>query len=154
MIQRIQSVFLLASSLLFFLMINNPLAQIVTEEGLLLELNYMHLQADQTEPFTPISVWPLSILLFTVMILGVVTIFLFKKRTLQMRLCMFNILLIFGLIGMIYFYAKFARIGVERTETLLLWPIVIPFISAVLSYLALKAIQKDDAVVKSWERLR
>jgi hypothetical protein len=67
---------------------------------------------------------------------------------------MFNILLMFGLVGMIFYYAKYAPIGVERAESVLLWPIVVPLISVILTYLALKRIQKDDALVKSYERLR
>lgn len=154
MIQRIQSIYLLSASLMFFFMINNPIAQIITEDDGMLELNYLFIQADQPDTFYPVIVWPLSMLLFTVIALGIFSIFLFKKRTLQMRLCMFNILLMFGLIAMVYYYAKFAPIGIVRSDVLFLWPIVVPFISAILAYLALKAIQKDDARVKAWERLR
>jgi hypothetical protein len=154
MIQRIQTIYLLAASFLFFFLLNNPLAEIITIEDKLLELNYLKLEAANPEVFTSISVWPLTTLLVTIMVLGIVTVFLYKRRTLQMRFCMFNILLMFGLVGMIYYYAKFAPIDAERAESVLLWPIVVPFISIILTYLALKSIQKDDALVKSYERLR
>jgi hypothetical protein len=154
MIQRIQTIYLLAASLLFFFMLNGPLAQIVTSNDLLLELNYLKLEPSVSESFEPIAVWPLTALLFSVMTLGIVAIFFFKKRTIQMRLCMFNILLMFGLVGMVYYYAKFAPINFERDESVIQWPIVVPFISIILTYLAIKAIQKDEALVKSWERLR
>lgn len=154
MLQRIQTIYLLAASLLFFFLFNSPLAEIITTEDNLLQLNYLLLEAENPEIFEPLSVWPLTSLLITVMVIGIVNIFLYKKRTLQMRVCMFNILLMFGLVGMIYYYTRFAPIGVERAESVLLWPIVVPFISIILTYLALKAIQKDDALVKSYERLR
>lgn len=154
MIQRIQSIYLLAASFLLFFLINNPLAEIITVDDNLLELNYLKLQAASPEIFEPLSVWPLTTLLITIIVLGIVTIFLYKKRTLQMRMCMFNILLMFGLVGMIYYYSKFAPINMERADSVLLWPIVVPFISIILTYLALKSIQKDDALVKSYERLR
>lgn len=154
MIQRIQSIYLLAASMLFFFLLNSPLAEIITVDDNILQLNYLTLEAASPEIFEPLLVWPLTVLLFTIMVLGIVNIFLFKRRTLQMRLCMFNILLMFGLEGMIYYYVKFAPIGVERADSVFLWPIVVPFISIILTYLALKSIQKDDALVKSYERLR
>ena len=158
MIQRIQSIYLLAGALLFFFMINNPLAEIVSaEQELIIQLNYLEIESATPAAdgeFEKQSVWPLTVLLIVIMVLELITIFLFKKRTLQMRFCMFNILLMFGLVAMIYYYTKFAPIGIERADSVLLWPIVVPFISIILTYLALKAIQKDDALVKSWERLR
>ncbi|MFW5644306.1 MAG: DUF4293 domain-containing protein [Bacteroidota bacterium] len=157
MLQRIQTIYLLAAALLFFFMINNSLAELVSEEDVIVELNYLQFEAlspPQGSEFRSQSVWPLSVLLIAIMVIEVVIIFLYKKRVLQMRLCMFNILLMFGLVAMIYYYAKFAPIGINRADSVLLWPIVVPFISIILTYLAMKAIQKDDALVKSWERLR
>lgn len=158
MIQRIQSIYLLAAALLFFFMLNNPLAEIVsTEKDMIAELTYLRIEAVTSPPdveFTSQSVWPLTALLISIMVLEIIAIFLYKRRTLQMRLCLFNIFLMFGLVAMIYYYAKYAPVGIERADSVLLWPIVVPFISIILTYLALKAIQKDDALVKSWERLR
>jgi len=155
MIQRIQSIYLLAASMLFFFLLTSPLAEIITENERILELNYLTIEnADTSEPDILVTVWPLTALIAVVMVLGIINIFLYKKRTLQMRLCMFNILLMLGLAGMIYFFARFAPIGIERAGAVIGWPIVIPLISMILTYLALKAIQKDDALVKSYERLR
>ena len=158
MLQRIQTIYLLAAALLFFFMINNPLAELVSaDKELIVELNYLQVEAVNQPPdsdFKPLSVWPLTALLISIMVLEIITIFLYKKRTLQMRFCLFNIFLMFGLVAMIYYYVKFAPVGIERADSVLLWPIVVPFVSIILTYLALKAIQKDDALVKSWERLR
>jgi UDP-N-acetylmuramyl pentapeptide phosphotransferase/UDP-N-acetylglucosamine-1-phosphate transferase len=136
-------------------MLNNPLAEIVsTEQDMIVQLNYLQMEAITDGQYEPQSVWPLTVLLVSIMLIGIVDIFLYKKRTLQMRICLFNIFLMFGLVAMIYYYARYAPVGVDRADSVLLWPIVIPFISIILTYLALKAIQKDDALVKSWERLR
>ena len=71
-----------------------------------------------------------------------------------MRICMFNILLMFGLVGLIWFYTKYTMNKYDGIDSVFLWPIVVPFISIILTYLALKGIQKDDALVKSYERIR
>ena len=71
-----------------------------------------------------------------------------------MRLCMYNIFLMLGLVGLIWYFTKFTLKDMEGIQTAFLWPVVIPFISSVFTYLALKYIQRDDALVKSYERLR
>ncbi len=154
MLQRIQSLYLLAATSLFFFMINNPLSRISVSEELILEMNAFKLDAILGTGFEPVIVWPFTALLFVVMGLGVAAIFLYKKRSLQMRLCMFNIFLMLGLVALIWFYTKFTVEGLEGDQVVFLRPIVVPFISSILTYLALKSIQKDDAIVKSYERIR
>lgn len=154
MIQRIQSIYLLSSSLLLFFLLNGTLGEIITENQLILHLDYAKIASVTESSFSALSVWPLTALIFGVMGLGLITIFLYKKRTLQMRFCMFTILLTLGIPAMIYYYTKLAPLGLERSDSIIQLPVVVPFISSILSYLALKAIQKDDALVKSYERLR
>ena len=154
MLQRIQSVYLFISSLLLLLLLNNPVARLVISEDLILNLNVFTIAAGQNADFEAFNVWPLAILAVTVFIIGLITIFLYKKRTTQMRLCVFNIILMFGLVGLIFFYTKMTVKELDGMSSVFLWPIVIPFISIILTYLALKAIQRDDALVKSYERLR
>lgn len=154
MLQRIQSVFLLAATLLYFFMINNPLSRISISPELILEMDIFRIDAISESSFKAVSVWPFTALLFIVMGLGIAALILYKKRTVQMRICMFNIFLMLGLVALIWFYTKFTVDGLEGDQTVFLWPIVIPFISAVLTYLAMKAIQRDDAIIKSYERIR
>ncbi len=154
MLQRIQSVYLFISSLLLLLLLNNPVARLVISEDLILNLNVFSIAAEPNTNFEPFNVWPLAILAVTVFIIGLITIFLYKKRTTQMRLCVFNMILMFGLVGLIFFYTKITVKELDGMSSVFLWPIVVPFISIILTYLALKAIQRDDALVKSYERLR
>lgn len=85
--------------------------------------------------------------------MNVVTIFLFKNRRLQMRLCILIIFLLIVLetvgLYMVYhiksdmnpiFYRKIA--------------IIFPILGIVFTYLAFRGIKKDDQLVKSYERLR
>jgi D-alanyl-lipoteichoic acid acyltransferase DltB (MBOAT superfamily) len=153
MIQRIQTIYLLAAVSLFSLMLTNPLSRIVTDEDLY-EMDFMQVQALGTDAGESMKVLPVTILIFSIMAVGLLTIFLYRKRTLQMRLCMFNILLMLGLVGLIYFYTKMIEGNLNAPNSVLLWPIVVPPVSAVFTFLAMKAIQKDDALVKSYDRLR
>lgn len=154
MFQRIQSVYLLAATLLFFFMINHPVSRISVSEELILEMDVFKIDAVVGNDFEKVIVWPFTTLLFIVMGIGIAALLLFKKRTLQMRLCMFNIFLMLGLVALVWFFTKFTVDGLEADQSVFLWPIVVPFISAVLTYLAMKSIQRDDAIVKSYERIR
>ncbi len=154
MIQRIQSVYLLLATGLFFFMLTNPLAQIQLPGDVFLLFHHNQITAVASDTFQPVPTWPVTVLIVVVMLVGLVNIFLYKHRTLQMRLCVFNILLMFGLVGLIYFYTKYTLHKFDGVRSVFLWPIVVPFISIILTYLALKGVQKDDAIVKSYERIR
>ncbi|HYW95834.1 MAG TPA: DUF4293 domain-containing protein [Bacteroidales bacterium] len=154
MIQRIQSIYLLIATALFSIMLTNPVAQIQLSNNTFLLFYHSKIVSMSTDTFQPVPTWPVTVLIAVIMLIGLVNIFLYKKRTTQMRLCVFNIMLMFGLVGLIWFYTRYAVNKYDGIDSVFLWPIVIPFISIILTYLALKGIQKDDALVKSYERLR
>ena len=154
MIQRIQSVYLFLAAMLFLFLFSNPIAKLQIDDSLMLELFHNRIIAVSQADFDPLSTWPLTILVSVIIIIGMVTIFLYRNRSLQMRLCIFNILLMFGLVGLIWFYVKYTMNKMSGLDSVFLWPIVVPLISIVLTYLAYKGIQKDDALVKSYDRIR
>lgn len=81
-------------------------------------------------------------------------IFFFRKRILQMRLCSFSIILM--LFQAIYMIASFFIASEGCTEGLchLYLPVVVPFINMILTYLAVRGIAKDEAMVRTADRLR
>ena len=83
-----------------------------------------------------------------------VAIFFFRKRILQMRLCSFSIILM--LFQAIYMIASFfiASEGCAEGNCHLNFPVVVPFINMILTYLAVRGIAKDEAMVRAADRLR
>ena len=154
MIQRIQSIYLFVAAMLFLFLFSNPIAQLQINESLLLELFHNKIMSVSDTQIEPIPTWPITILISIIIGIGLGTLFLYKKRSVQMRLCIFNILLMFGLVGLIWFFVKYTMNKLGGIDSVFLWPIVVPFISIVLTYLAYKGIQKDDALVKSYDRIR
>ena len=70
-----------------------------------------------------------------------------------MRLSIFNILLMIGLGFISWFYlTSFSKIVSNSIHYKL--TIILPAIAIILTYLALKAIKKDDKLVKSVDRIR
>jgi Domain of unknown function (DUF4293) len=154
MIQRIQSVYLFIASVLLLIMLSNPIAQISIREDLVLNLNFFEIKATTQSDFEAVSAWPVAALIFLSMGLTLLALFSYKKRMRQIRLSVFNIIFLFGLEGMIYFFTKYTLSDMEGFSSVFLWPVVVPFISIVLIYLAIKAIQKDDAMLKAYDRIR
>lgn len=80
-------------------------------------------------------------------------IFLYKRRVLQIRLCVFNALLV---IGMLVYFAMISY-GFDCSEGLKfgfkLW-MSLPFVTITLLYLAIRAIGADEAKIRALNRLR
>ncbi|MBN1250666.1 MAG: DUF4293 domain-containing protein [Bacteroidales bacterium] len=152
MIQRIQTIFLLASLILIFLIFWFPLAGLIVDDSYQFLFRYRGIYEIHSE-LIAISSLPLAILFAIILILNLISIFLYKNRILQMRISILNILLMIGSVGLIYFYIWIAKteLNVIPRYTLIS---IFPFISAILTYLAFRAINKDQKLVKSLDRIR
>ncbi len=131
MIQRIQTLFLLGAAILLTIMYFNPFISGAGE----LHINYTDSVA-------------IAVLLILTTIIGYGNIFLYRRRMLQIRLCMFNCLLLLGLQGFIAYYV-FTVKGVSFSITA-----AFPIIALVLTFLALRYIARDEAMLQAMNRLR
>ena len=84
MIQRIQTVYLLISGLLMASLFFLPFAQIETQTGEL--YNFMYRGLTNADGETVIPTLALAILLTVATVIPFITIFMYKKRVLQIRL--------------------------------------------------------------------
>jgi peptidoglycan/LPS O-acetylase OafA/YrhL len=156
MIQRIQTVYLLIISVLMIVLLFLPLATVQVGETFY-SFNAAGLYTMLAEePELVFPAWGLFILTAAIAILALVIIFLFKRRILQIRMCVFNALLMIG------FYALFAIIlwkvkegaGLDAFSFTGQIGLTFPFICIILDYLAIRNIGADEALVRSLERLR
>ena len=110
---------------------------------------WVHL-ADGHRSFKP---WALFVLLLIPSTLIFLSIFMFRRRAIQMRICVFNIIL---LVGWYICYGVFAYIlgGVFEAKFRPSIMAAIPFASIILLYLAFRGILKDELLVRSLDRLR
>jgi cytochrome c biogenesis factor len=97
---------------------------------------------------------PLLVLLCSSVLLALITIFIFKKRRLQVLLININILVNIVLIALVFLV--YSRLFENRLQTLSTYEfgMYIPLISLVFLVLANRAVRKDIALVKSADRLR
>jgi len=147
MIQRIQSVYLLLASLIgAFLGFYNPHLW----RARLVNNNYRY--------FSGQSDYKYFVLTMIIILLAFVSIFLFKKRRLQLRLTILNLFLSIGLIVLQYFLiqqTETSLIVAEMLDTATYLPAAfIPIPMVVLLFLAARGIRKDEKLIRSLDRLR
>lgn len=131
-----------------------PIAQMVgAADGIIYELGFKGFLVQETGENAAFSTLPLSILISLCLLITVVTIFLYKRRMLQIRLSTFNIILLVGLQGLMFYYIKMAQKAVTADFSFTFF-FVFPIVSAILVFLALRAIARDEALVRSLDRLR
>lgn len=99
--------------------------------------------------------WGLFIVIAAIALIALVTIFLFRKRILQIRLCIFNAILMVGFYVLFGYYLwKSQDLAGDSSDFRLKIAITFPFISIIIDYLAIRNIGADEALVRSLERLR
>ena len=151
MIQRIQTLFLLAVLVLSGLLLTGDLVKMDNGAGTLFTIGFAGL--GEVSGKTIQHLWSLSVLLVIVPSLALIAIFLFKRRQLQMRVTIFVLLLSLGTLLLGAFYIiMFDR----KIEITVIWQVkaLFPLVSAILAWLAYRSILKDDQMVRSYDRLR
>ena len=112
MIQRIQTLYLLAVVALGIALIWLPVVQLVTPEDAA-ELQVYELSALGGAPIQ--GVWGLLVTTILIPLLALIDIFLYRKRILQARLNIFTVMLCLGYYGVLAIYIWLAKmsLGVE-----------------------------------------
>ena len=150
MIQRIQTLYLLLVVILGTLLCFFSPVQFLMPDA----TEYIPLQA--------FDKWPLAVMSIAVPMLALVTVFLFKRRLLQARLNIMNVILCLGYYAMLALYVAFVLKGYEPIDTNTLagadwyfnvWA-AIPLVNVVLIMMATRRILKDEALVRAADRLR
>lgn len=152
MIQRIQTVYLMLAFALCIICMCVSIGHFYTTDGEHVGDLYnlwVHL-ADGHRSLKP---WALFVLLLIPSTLIFLSIFMFRRRAIQMRMCVFNMIL---LVGWYICYGVFAYIlgGVLESVFRPSPMAAIPFACIVLLYLAFRGILKDEMLVRSLDRLR
>lgn len=150
MIQRIQTLYLLAVVALGVALIWLPVVQLVTPEEAA-ELHIWELSALGGAPLQ--GLWGLLLTTLLIPVLALVDIFLYNKRILQARLNIFTVLLCLGYYGVLAIYIWLAKVSLNVDWHILPWA-SFPLICMILTLMATRAILKDEALVRAADRIR
>ncbi|MCQ2218128.1 MAG: DUF4293 domain-containing protein [Paludibacteraceae bacterium] len=151
MIQRIQTIFLLVSTILAICMFIFPLEELFTPSAGTYEFGLLGVSQNGELLY---STWPLLVLAILCTLLSAGAIFCYTDRILQSRLCILNILLWIGFCVMFFVYAFINGEKFEITTTSYKMTMIFPIVNIVLALMANKKIQKDEDLVRSLDRLR
>jgi hypothetical protein len=155
MLQRIQTVYLLITAALFVALFFVPVATLQSGgDAYIFDVTGLNSIAEQPELITP--TWSLLALAGIITVITFSIIFLYKRRVLQIRLCVFNSLIIIGFSVLTAYYlwqlSKSPSLpGVKIIPSV--W-CALPIIALIFNYLAIRKIGIDEALVRSLERLR
>lgn len=150
MIQRIQTLYLLLVVVLGTLLCCFAPVQFLMPEG----IDYIKLMT--------FDKWALATISVAIPALALVTIFLFKRRLLQARLNIMNVVLCLGYYALLALYTAYVVKGYEAIGEqtlagadwyLTVWA-AIPLVNVVLTMMATRRILKDEALVRAADRLR
>ena len=152
MIQRIQSLYLLAVAALMVTAVLTPLAYFVAgaEEYLLYAFALKGGEASYSTIY-------MGVVVALAAIIPLVNIFFYKNRMLQIRLCAVELVL---LVGSVVFMAIYYYLGSRMFSQLefntqgFRIAIIFPVVSLILDYLAIRAIFHDEMLVRSLDRIR
>ena len=135
MIQRIQTLFLLLALVCMAIFYFVPFGSLeLTTEAGISDVPMGLYGVDFGEEHY--STLPLLILLSFVVLILIFTIFLFKHRILQMRICVFNLILALGCSGLAFFflYQASEKFATNYSTSIL---VVLPIVAAIFIALAI-----------------
>jgi len=155
MLQRIQSVYLLFASLVIFALFLFPLVHNVYINGIPSTIKvtgiYQDISGQQVHAQTFVALIAATAI---VAVLPLILIFLYKDRKQQLALCYVYIVIIIGYSFWVSQTVKSVTEGFNMTTDNFGIGALLSSISIVLVIIATKAIQRDEKLVKSADRLR
>jgi len=155
MLQRIQTLYLLAIVVLSGFVIFSPLADLINKvDNIIYLVNFNGISlVKSTGNIIESRIWALNSVSSVVPIIALITIFSYKNRVKQIRLSVINMIfmLCFYIFLVMYIWPACIRL---HTDWHLRIAAVFPLVNIILTYLAIGAIGKDEKLVKSLDRLR
>ena len=155
MIQRIQSVYLLLTTILSGLFLTGNIFRLISGESSELVMTFRGIfEANGENSIEPFGMAiPLALLAILVPIISLAAIFLFKNRKLQLKITLALIIMEVLLLATTTYNCVYL---IRHFDATLIpgFRMFIPFITVILSILAYRRIRNDENLVRSYDRLR
>lgn len=156
MIQRIQTLYLLAATILMAICFFAPLMSFGTEAGLSTVYSYQLVDPDGVVVSSP---WHLAFLTLLTAVLPLGIIFRYKHRLAQIRFCVVEMVLLVGLIVMLGFYCYryytlFSELASQVFSASYEVTLLCPLAALLFTWLASRAIFRDEMLVRAADRIR
>ena len=155
MIQRIQTLYLAVAAALGGLLLNGPIVSLIGPDSTLYHLFWKGIMKESETGMLSVveKTLPLSMITILVPLLFILSILIYGKRKLQIRVTVFATLLMAGVMILMVYYIWFAGNRLDA-EYLFNIKLTFPPVGVIMGYLAFRAILKDELLVSSYDRLR
>lgn len=163
MIQRIQTVYLMLVVILSFACLLCDIGSYTYEGEVIATFsNFTFTTFAGFTGYQSQGPWACGILLMVVIFLSMMSIMLYRKRMRQLRLTIISTILLVGYVAVYalfsYFYKENLNLSIQGDTGEVLCQLrfvaVFPMLSIILNVLAIHGIRKDEALVRSLDRLR
>lgn len=171
MIQRIQTVYLALVLILSFVGLISTIGEWTVADAVVAHFSNFTFGAEGAFKAldSTSGPWCLGVLLIMVMFLSLMSIMLFRKRMRQLRLTIFSTILLVGYVAAYALFAYYYQLNLDlyalkAYETGIegcISPIfhlkfisIFPVLSIIFNCLAIQGIRKDEALVRSLDRIR
>jgi hypothetical protein len=153
MIQRIQTLYLLVVIGLLTSLFFVPFAELRDIQDNLFKFNVVGVKAISGNGELLFFAYHFLLIIGLAILAAFVAILKYKNRILQIRLCIFTILLLLGFYGMLFFLINQVK---NQFSADIFWsiPVVFPVLSVILIFLAIRSIRKDIILLRSYDRIR
>lgn len=151
MIQRIQSLYLFLAAVALSLIFFFPLANLSNNQDVII-FNLCGFSRFSVLEHT--TTWPLIAIMVISILLTLIVIGLFKKRLLQLRLTRIALMLNLSFIALMYFVYGDHLAKQIKMEINYELGSMLPLVALIFHVLAMYAINKDERLIKSIDRIR
>jgi len=154
MLQRIQTLYLLIGIIISVIANFYDVGGLFNNEPRAFDFNYLGLyEITSGSKVFMVAAEMYTIIATLIPLLSLISIFLFRKRMLQIRILIVNAVLMLGYYGVLYIYLwQYGK--VLKADLHLDFPASAQLVNVILTILAIMAILKDEALVRSLNRLR
>lgn len=128
----------------------SPIGTFYSETNISMMSNLRYALPDGTLSYAPCV---LFVFLAVAAIIAMMTIFLYRKRMRQIRMTKFSSVVLVIYYVMAFYFILTAE-GHDEGGFVPTWPFCLPLVSIVLNWLAIRAIKKDEMLVRSYDRIR
>lgn len=166
MIQRIQTVYLALVLILSFVSLISTIGEWTV--GDVVVAHFSNFTFGATDAYKALDAkggpWCLGVLHILVILLSAMSIMLFRKRMRQLRLTIFSTILLVGYVAAYALFVYYYQLNLDEltpAATIQLAPTfhlrfvaIFPVLSIIFNCLAIQGIRKDEALVRSLDRIR
>jgi hypothetical protein len=157
MIQRIQTIFMLLAVLFIVPLLYLPFAKITGNDQIIYSMKIWGVYAQKAELTTMLlNLLPLTFAFILSFIIPLINIFLYKKRRMQVRYNGFGILTNTIMIAVMFYFIEQTSESLSAAGAKPQYSFIIfmPALSILMLFIANRLIKKDDALIRSVDRIR